>query len=65
MVVRIIFLYDRDIRHEKVKDTWNSQCCWHPQNALMLIKATFKDLLKIKRIRNYALKHDFYLYFPI
>ena len=33
--------------------------------ALMLIKATFKDWLKIKRIRNYALKHDFYLYFPI
>ena len=33
--------------------------------ALMLIKTTFKDLLKIKRIRNYALKHDFYLNFPI
>ena len=33
--------------------------------ALMLIKTTFKDLSKIKRIRNYALKHDFYLYFPI
>ena len=33
--------------------------------TIMLIKATFKDLIKVKRIRNYTLKYKFYLYFPI
>ena len=31
----------------------------------MFIKTTFKDLKKVKRIRNYALKRNLYLYFLI
>ena len=30
---------------------------------IMLIKTTFKDLMKVERIRNYVWKFNFYLHF--
>ena len=33
--------------------------------AILFIKITFKDSLKVSRITNYALECNFYLYFPI
>ena len=31
--------------------------------ATMVIKTTFKDSKKVKRLRNYVLKYNLYLYF--
>ena len=33
--------------------------------AIISIKTTLEDSIKVKRIRNYVSKCDFYLYFPI
>ena len=42
--------------------TYSSQFWWHYQNS-NIIKKTFKDSKKVKRIRNYVLKCNLYLYF--
>ena len=44
---------------------WRIQFWWHYRNCNNLIKKAFKDSIKFKRIRNYVLKSNCYLYFPI
>ena len=48
-----------------IKKAWSSEFADISKIATMFIKSTFEDSNKIKRIRNYVLKRNLYLYFLI
>ena len=43
-----------------LKEPWSSQFHWHRQTVIKMIKATSEDSIKVKRVRNYVLKCNFY-----